>query len=397
MRRWICLLLVSLILCAPWPVRALALQPAAAEQEDPITDGVERSLDSLDLSAMEGALAELPAQEQAALAPEGVGELLSSLARGEAVLDGQWVLSLLGSLLSQKQGAVLGLLSRLLALALLSSLAGGMGAFQGKPVGEAAAMVCCVVMGVMALSDLAGRVAVAAEAIERMSAWMQAVFPALAALLVAVGGAGTAAFLQPALAALPQAVGGVFSSVVTPMLMASGAVSAVGCLSERVNLSKLARLLKNACTWLIGLCMTLFGALVGMQSLSLAGVDAASLRAARYAVGTAVPVVGGTLAETLETLASCSLVVKNVVGVAGFLALLVSLLGPALDIWLAMMCYKVAAAVLQPLSGGRMGQLMDQFAGVLTVLLGILVAMGAMFMMMMALLVGACSMVSPAG
>ncbi|MGI6200634.1 MAG: stage III sporulation protein AE [Christensenellales bacterium] len=396
MRRWICLLLVSLILCAPWPVRA-AVGPTFTEQEDPISEGVEQSLDSLDLSAFERALAGMSAQEQAALAPEGVGELLSSLARGETALDGQWVLSLLGSLLSQKQGAALGLLSRLLALALLSSLASGMGAFKGKPVGEAAVMVCCVVMGVMALSDLAGRVSVAADAIGRMSAWMQAVFPALAALLVAVGGAGTAAFLQPALAALPQAVGAIFSSVVTPLLMASGAVSAVSCLSERVNLSKLSRLLKNGCTWLIGLCMTLFAALVGMQSLSLAGVDAASLRAARYAVGTAIPVVGGTLAETLETLASCSLVVKNVVGVAGFVALLVSLLGPALDIWLAIMCYKVAAAVLQPLSGGRVGQLMDQFAGVLTVLLGILVAMGAMFMMMMALLVGACSMVSPAG
>ena len=88
--------------------------------------------------------------------------------------------------------------------------------------------------------------------------------------------------------------------------------------------------------------------------------DAATVKAAKFTISNLVPVVGGIISDTAETLLAGASVLRNGAGVFGMLAVLGICVVPFLYLGAHYLMYKLAAALAATVSGdGRVTGLID--------------------------------------
>lgn len=88
--------------------------------------------------------------------------------------------------------------------------------------------------------------------------------------------------------------------------------------------------MKNLYTWGIGIISAVLAAVVTMQGVVASARDTALLRAARYAAGSMIPVVGNTVASALSTLGGGLALIKSSVGTSSVAVILMMTLTPLL-------------------------------------------------------------------
>ena len=128
----------------------------------------------------------------------------------------------------------------------------------------------------------------------------------------------------------------------------------------------------------------MFISVTALQSLGAAAADGVSLRTAKYAVDNLVPVVGGMFADTMDTLVGASLLIKNALGLTGLLLLLFTAGGPMLQTLAAVLIYRAAAALLEPVADSRVCACIQDFSDVLMLFFIIQLSVGAMFLLLIA-------------
>ncbi|MBR4359887.1 MAG: stage III sporulation protein AE [Clostridia bacterium] len=319
--------------------------------------------------------------------PEGedFSALILRLARGERALDAAELLRILaGRLLSALTGSVWRLARLTVPAVLCGVLARMRASFFRQAMGSAVNAACFLLLAGCMAQDLGSHIRLAQEAVTRMADLMQALFPLLLTLLAAVGGTAGTAFFQPAVVAACGTMTGLVRSVTLPLALSSGVAAILNHLSPPMRLGRLSALLKTAAGWTLGVSFTVFISVTTLQSLGAAAADGVSIRTAKYAVDHFVPVVGGMVADTMDTLVGASLLIKNALGLTGLMLLLSVAAVPMLQTLAAVILYRAAAALLEPLADARAGACLQDFSDVLMLLFVIQLSVGAMFLLLVA-------------
>ncbi|WP_409297844.1 stage III sporulation protein AE [Peribacillus sp. SCS-26] len=225
-------------------------------------------------------------------------------------------------------------------------------AFEKSSVSKVAYAIVFMVLIILALNSFHVAIQYTKETIELMISFLMALIPLLLALIAASGGAVSAAFFHPVLVFLMNTSGLLMQHVVLPLLLLSAILSIVSTLSEQYKVTQLANLLRNGSIWLIGTFMTIFLGVISVQGASTAVADGLTLRTAKFIAGNFIPVVGRMFSDATDTVMSASVLLKNTVGLAGVVILLLICVFPALKILIVAFVYKLSAAILQPLGGG---------------------------------------------
>ena len=340
-----------ILLCAA--LLCLWLPAGMAEEE------AERIAGGLDVS-------EWQAYADAAGLEIDVRETLLSLVSAQDGWDVQGALAALGETLRAQLRESVSLIVLFAAPALVCALAKQFAPQNGGVIEWIGVLAAAGAM----LAAFASAFSQAERAVSLLSQCAQAVSPLLIALLSAAGGGATAALLSPA--------GG---SGLALCACAAG-VAAAGELSERIRLTKLFKLLRTLCNWLMGAWLTAFLAVVSVQGLLGAGYDSAAVRTAQYAVDNLMPVVGGDVADTMDALIGSAQLVKNAAGVTGLCLLLLVCVRPLLAILAPLLASRLAAAMIEPVEDGPVARLIDRFGDVLSMLLVVVVASCVMAMVL---------------
>ena len=95
-----------------------------------------------------------------------------------------------------------------------------------------------------------------------------------------------------------------------------------------------ARGVKSAFMWGVGLVGSLLAAVIAMQSVVASAADNATLRAARYAASGMIPIVGSTVASALSTLGGGMAYLKSTVGMGSVAVILVLSIAPLVSLLL---------------------------------------------------------------
>ena len=103
--------------------------------------------------------------------------------------------------------------------------------------------------------------------------------------------------------------------------------------------------IKRTLAFVYGLCSTLLMASLSAQSVLAAAGDSAGARAVKFVAGNMLPVVGGTVGETLRTLAASVKLLRGSVGVAGMVAVALVILPTLIELFLTRFVFNMSAAV----------------------------------------------------
>ncbi len=385
---WGALLVLAALLL---PVSALAEEAADsggdAEADVSIEDGVTHWLDKLELGAWDAWLAGMPEDVRALWEGVRVSALVERIAATGELPEAESLLTALMGALKSELAAGAGMLAALVGLAVLSGLIRALAGEGGGAADTAAFVLRCFCLSFV-LACCAGLAADAVKSVTRLTGCMELALPALFALLSAVGGAAGAGVLQPAATVLCGTVAGITTRVVVPLALVSGALSMLDQLTGRARLSELAALFKQGAKWLLGALSTLYIGSTAVRGMAAAAYDGVSVRTAKYAAGSLLPISGGMLSGTIDTLLSCAALVKNAAGIVTMLLAASCAVLPLVKLLASMLLFRAAAAVAQPVAEEKLPKLYAAAADLTAYLFAAGFAVALMFIITAALATG---------
>lgn len=253
-------------------------------------------------------------------------------------------------------------------------------------VGEIISLVCYCVVVIIIVSVVSSVISTTYQTINKIQTQMECVFPILLTLLTATGEIVSVGIYSPLVAILTTGVSMLFSKVFYPLFIVAFVFVIVGHLSSSVKLNKMSGFVNSVFKWGVGLAFTLFAGFLTIQGISASKYDTISLKATRFAMKNAIPIVGGYLSDGLDYVLLSSVLIKNAVGVGGLLILLGVVLVPIIKILLLKLALQFTAGVVEPISDNNISSFCDGVSKVLVYPLIILLSISFMYILTVGLI-----------
>lgn len=355
---------------------ALLLAPHTTLATPENADAVEERIGSYDIEQLDGYMGDSGEYY-------GDGRSFSDLVRrfasGDEVLSAKGALeAFLRSFFGEAYSAAY-LLLNVIAIALLFSLINGMGTGLGGEISETAFFACYLALATITVSVFAENAQLVAGTVKSSAAFVNAAAPILTTMLAASGSAVGAATVEPIMLIAAQLVATAAEKLLLPLLYSAGVLYITSGINEQLGVSRFAELLAKTVKWALCLMLTIFVGILGIHGFCAYSLDGASAKTAKFVFATAVPVVGGILSDTLETVMGCSRVVKNATGAAGVVAVLSIAASPVVKILASCIMLRLGAAIAEPISDRRISAMLSNISSVIALMAGIVVSAAVIF------------------
>ncbi len=382
-------LIAIFILCVT--VASLCCATAFAEEsaEEKLEEEIEDKLDDLDLSGLESWLDEYGKGDVAA---NGFIEAVKEIIAGKYDNDAGAFFNAAVSLASGAVKDSLPALIAIFAIALLYSVVGGLsGGFLKKSTTELIYFACYAAMISIIVAKTASLLVRATETVKSMQALMNAAFPVLLTLLTALGSVTSASVYRPMTAVLATGVTSVVTSVVLPLFIAATTVGIIGHLSKNVKLSKLTSFFKSCADFILGGIFGIFATFISVQGLTGAIADTVSVKTAKFALQSYVPLLGGYLSDGFDLVLAGLVLIKNSAGLVVTLLILSAIIVPVVEIAVFSLGLKLVGGLIEPFSDERFSAMLGGVSKNLGVLIAIVLGVGFMFILTVMLVVATCN------
>jgi len=249
--------------------------------------------------------------------------------------------------------ANLGTFGKLISIALIAAVFTNFSmAFKNNNVSETGYYITYLLLFSLMISTFIAASMIAVTAINSILDFMKALVPSY---LMSVGfctGSTTSLMYYEAALMLITLVDFIIIKVVIPLINFYLVVTLANNLSKEDMLSKLAGLFATAINWLL---KSLLAAVIGfnaIQGLIVPVVDSVK-RSALLKASEAIPGIGNALGSVTQTIIGAGVLLKNAIGVAGLVVIIVICAVPCLKLLMITVIYKVGCASLQPISDKR--------------------------------------------
>lgn len=139
------------------------------------------------------------------------------------------------------------------------------------------------------------------NSVNNLIGFMNSLLPILLALISASGQVATITVIQPVLLFSIVLIGNIVNTVILPIIVVSTALDIVSNLSDKVQVSKLARFFKSSAVWSIGFIITIFVGILSLEGTLTSSIDGITIKGLKAVTGVAVPVVGKALGDSIDT------------------------------------------------------------------------------------------------
>ncbi len=198
--------------------------------------------------------------------------------------------------------------------------------------------------------------------VQEMQTQMQIVFPLLLTLMAASGGTLSVAICRPAVAFFSNTIVSLVSSVVFPLTITIIAFSMAANLTKELKISKFSAFFKSINKWIIGICVSVFGLFFSLQGITSATYDGIVRRAAKYAIGNGIPIVGGFLSGGFDLAVAGGVLIKNAIGSMSVFLMVSVLFEPIVLLLAVNLFLRFTAAITQPFGDSRISDFLGETA-----------------------------------
>lgn len=225
--------------------------------------------------------------------------------------------------------------------------------FEGSGTAETAGLACFLLISLPLIKIFSETFGYAAQAIHNICDFITKFEPIFISMLITSGAVTQAAAFQPVLMASVYVLGVLLDKCILPVCCFSAILAFAGNISDRIEIETLTKLLSSVSKWLLTGLLTVFSAILSLYGFTTKAFNTVATKGIKFAVGSLVPIVGGILSDTVETVLSGANLLKNAVGTAGMISLFAISFSPALKILIMMLLLKATAAIIEPFSEKR--------------------------------------------
>ena len=352
-----------------------------------------KQLDNIDIAQMQKFADNLSRETQGYMPDINIKKIVLGLFKGNVAVNFKNMFAGMGRYFIKEIIMNFSLLGKIVILAVFCAMLQNLhSAFEGESVGKLAYSICYMLLIILSITSFYTAVKIGTSAIDSMVSFMQSLLPTLLILLASVGGITSATVFQPLIFASISVISTIIKTVVIPMIMFSAVLTLIDNVSETVQISRLSSLIRQFALAIMGVSLTAFVGVVSVQGIAASSADGISIKTAKFAVDKFIPVVGGFLKDAFDTIVSCTHLIKNGVGIAGLLILILVASIPVIKMLAVVIIYKVSSALIQPISDNQLVQCLNDMGNTLMLLLTCVMAVGVMFFVAITIIMGVGNM-----
>lgn len=296
----------------------------------------------------------------------------------EGVLKGFWDI-LFGEILRSKT-----YLATIMTVAAAAGLLRIMEANSGCT--QAAYFTSYSIMSASVVKLLSETVGYGSEVIHSLCDFITKLAPIFLGLIAATGKLTSAAAFSPVLSAAVYIFSFIVDKLITPIIYLGAVLGIVGNISGRMQLGSFNALLRSVSRWILTALLTIFASLCALYGFNAPVLDALGAKTAKFAVGTLVPVVGGLLADTMDTVVGGTRVLKNAVGSSGMICIIIIAAVPVIKVWVIWFMLRLSAALCEPLCDKRMSLMLSDVSDSVSTVLAVMLTAVMLFIITIAIM-----------
>ena len=225
-----------------------------------------------------------------------------------------------------------------------------------------------------------------------LSKIMQIVSPFLIAILIGTGAITTTGMIQPLLLFISSLIGFIVTYVVVPFISISIALNIISTISDNLKFSDMSKLFNKCSLWLVGIVLTLFLGILGLETSLSSTVDSLTVNVTQAAVSNFIPVVGKFFSDSFETVIGATKIIGKTGGIVGIITIILISSIPLLKITAIMVVYMLIASVSQIIcSNEKITKFINGYAEVYKTLLGVLIGIDILFIISTGIILNLCS------
>lgn len=247
-----------------------------------------------------------------------------------------------------------------------------------KSVSQIAYFVEYIVIITLVLSNFSDIINMVKTSIIDLVGFSNSLIPLMITLMLTTGAIVSAGVVKPVLLILINFIGNFITNFILPLVILGTTLAIVSKISNKVIIDKLAKFMKSAGVWILGIIMTLFVTILSLEGSITETVDGVTAKTAKAAVSTVIPVVGKILGDATDAVIGCAGILKNAVGFVGILVIVGICITPIIKLSLLSFTYFIASCVCQPIADEKVIGLLDSISDTFKILLAIIFCVSVM-------------------
>ena len=387
MKKFLIFLSIAFLIGLPLFNGTVAYAESEEELISEIEDNVNGQLEDLDLSGLESILSNLNSQQSGIFGSTSFIEKLQSILSGEFTDNAGSVWEVILKLIFDELLNFLPLIATIIAVAILSGMVGDLRGTNSKSIADITHFVCYGVIIVLVVSACTSVLTLTSSTLQGLKEQIDIAFPILLTILTAIGGTASVGVYQPAVALFSGTIMQIFTLVLMPLFIFSLVFTVISNLSPSVKLEKFSNFFNSLFKWITGAVFTIFIGFLIIQGITAGSLDTVSIRTAKYAIRSYIPILGGYLSEGFNVIMASSILIKNAIGASGLLLMFSSVIVPVVEIVLLMLCLKLTAGILEPLTDSRISNFINGVAKSLIMPIVLIIGVAFMYLIFMGLII----------
>jgi stage III sporulation protein AE len=373
---------------------AFARTQEEADLEHQLNNTILEQLDHFDFSALDEMIESLNFQFNSPFSSGSFKDKVQEIIAGEFSNGYSSVFEAILALVLSNVISFLPLFAILICIGVLSSFISNLSPnIKNKSISDVIHFVCYSIIIVLVFSAVARLITTTSETLANIKTQMDLIFPVLLTIMTALGATAAASVYQPAVAIFSSAIVQLFSSIIMPLFIFTLVFNVVGNLSSNMQLKKFHEFFHSSFKWLVGTTFTVFTAFLSIQGITAGSLDKVSLRTAKFAIKSYIPIIGGYLSDGFNVIMASGVLIKNAVGLAGLFIMFFTILMPLVELFVLKLGLNLTAAVLEPIVDKRMSNFIMAVSKSLIMLLTTILAIAFMYFIMIGLIVSTANLV----
>ena len=247
-----------------------------------------------------------------------------------------------------------------------------------KSVSQIAYFVEYIVIITLVLSNFAEIINMVKDSIIDLVGFSNSLIPLMITLMLTTGAIVSAGVIKPVLLILMNFIGNFITNFILPLVIIGTTLAIVSKISNKVRIDKLAKFMKSAGVWILGIIMTLFVTVLSLEGSITETVDGVTAKTAKAAVSTVIPVVGKILGDATDAVIGCTGILKNAVGFVGIIVVIGICTSPIIKLAILSFTYYIASCICQPIADEKVIGLLDSIGDTFKILLAIIFCVSVM-------------------
>lgn len=293
-----------------------------------------------------------------------------------------YLLSVAAELLGISLSSSLRLFAALSAILVLCALFREVGGVTGSGSLSSALRFCSVCCLFLTVSGaLVGHLRELTLYFDRLNGMMGAMIPVTGTVWAMGGNVSTATAGTATLYSILAVSQALCSSSLIPMVGICTTLILCNMAFPDLGMGQFLNAVRKLYTVGVGFVMTLLVASLAAQTAIGSAADGTAAKAAKFLSSTVIPVVGGSVGDTLRTVASGVIYVKSVVGVSGILFVLLLLLPILVELLVCRLFLLLGSGGADMLGCSGESRLLSELGTVYGTMIGVVSMTGVMFVL----------------